>query len=112
MLSAADIAHVEASEVVDAASDGPLRRCVVTGKTGPRESFLRFVEAPDGTVVPDIEGKLPGRGLWLTVSRAALEQAVLRNAFAKAAKTRRRISGSAPAPGDRQKRPISRAGQG
>jgi uncharacterized protein len=87
MLSAADIAREETPEAADnAAADGPLRRCVVTGQTGPRESFLRFVEAPDGTVVPDIDGKLPGRGLWLTVSRAALEQAVARNAFAKAAR--------------------------
>jgi hypothetical protein len=97
MLSATDIAHVEATEVVDTASDGPMRRCVVTGKTGKRETFLRFVEAPDGTVVPDIEGKLPGRGLWLTVSRAALEQAVARNAFAKAAKKNLKASPELPA---------------
>jgi predicted RNA-binding protein YlxR (DUF448 family) len=97
MLSTTDIVHVEASEAVDTASDGPVRRCVVTGKTGPRESFLRFVEAPDGTVVPDIEGKLPGRGLWLTVSRDAVEQAVARNAFAKAAKKNVKAAAELPA---------------
>lgn len=89
MLIAADIAPGSGRNEAPApetAADGPVRRCVVSGKTGPRDSFLRFVVAPDGTLTPDIEGKLPGRGLWLTVSRAALDEAVAKNAFAKAAR--------------------------
>jgi predicted RNA-binding protein YlxR (DUF448 family) len=85
MLSAADIAKDEApAPATDA--DGPVRRCVVSGRTGARETFLRFVAGPDGTVVPDIEGKLPGRGLWLTASRQALDDAIAKNAFSKAAR--------------------------
>ena len=67
MLIAADIAPGSGRNEAPApetAADGPVRRCVVSGKTGPRDSFLRFVVAPDGTLTPDIEGKLPGRGLW------------------------------------------------
>ncbi|MCM0020853.1 MAG: DUF448 domain-containing protein, partial [Tagaea sp.] len=85
MLSAADIAKDETPEPGEGA-DGPVRRCVVSGRTGARESFLRFVAGPDGSVVPDIESKLPGRGLWLSVSRAALDEAIAKNAFAKAAR--------------------------
>jgi uncharacterized protein len=85
MLSAAVIAKDVAS-APDEGADGPVRRCVVSGRTGARESFLRFVAGPDGSVVPDIEGKLPGRGLWLSMSRAALDEAIAKNAFSKAAR--------------------------
>jgi uncharacterized protein len=47
--------------------------------------MLRFVLGPDAMVVPDIEERLPGRGLWLTADRTALDRAVARRAFAKAA---------------------------
>ncbi len=71
------------------ADDGPatpLRRCVVTRAVRPRSELLRLVVAPDGTVVPDIEGKLPGRGLWITPQRAVIAEALRRHLIAKAAK--------------------------
>ncbi len=55
--------------------DGPERRCIVTGETGPKDGLIRFVVGPDSTVVPDILEKLPGRGMWVTASREALEKA-------------------------------------
>jgi hypothetical protein len=58
------------------------RRCIATGKVRPVEGLVRFVVGPDNTIVPDIEGKLPGRGLWVTAG--ALEKA--RGAFAKTAR--------------------------
>jgi uncharacterized protein len=85
MLSAADIAKDEAP-APDEGADSPVRRCIASGRTGARETFLRFVAGPDGTVVPDIEGKLPGRGLWLTVARGVLDEAIAKNAFSKAAR--------------------------
>jgi predicted RNA-binding protein YlxR (DUF448 family) len=91
MLSAADIApgfDRHDGPAPETGAEGPVRRCVLGGHTGPRESFLRFVAGPDGTVVPDIDGKLPGRGLWLTVSRAALDEAIAKNAFSKAARAK------------------------
>ncbi len=38
---------------------------------------------PAGEVVPDVKRKLPGRGLWITASRAAVAEAVKRNVFAR-----------------------------
>jgi uncharacterized protein len=65
--------------------DAPERRCLVTGETGPKAGLLRFVAGPDGTVVPDILGKLPGRGFYVTSSRPILEKARA-GQFARAAK--------------------------
>ena len=62
------------------------RRCVATGDSKAREDMVRFVIGPDGSVVPDLEGRLPGRGLWLTPDREVLEKTRLRAAFARAAK--------------------------
>ncbi len=39
------------------------RRCIVSGEVLPEGRLVRFVAEPDGQVVPDIEAKLPGRGL-------------------------------------------------
>ncbi len=41
---------------------------------------------PSGEIVPDISAKLPGRGIWVSPSRAALEKAVKKKLFARAAK--------------------------
>jgi hypothetical protein len=64
----------------------PLRRCIVTRASRPRRELLRLVIAPDGTVVPDIEGRLPGRGLWITPERPVIAEALRRGLIAKAAK--------------------------
>lgn len=68
------------------APDGPLRRCIATREIKPKETLLRFVAGPANDVVPDLAGKLPGRGLWVSADRAALVLAVEKNLFAKAAK--------------------------
>jgi len=62
------------------------RRCIVTGEVLPEARLLRFVLAPDGQVVPDVEAKLPGRGLWVSADRTILAQAVAKRLFARAAK--------------------------
>lgn len=62
------------------------RRCIVTGEVLPEARLLRFVVAPDATIVPDVEAKLPGRGLWVSAERAAIARAAAKNLFAKAAK--------------------------
>lgn len=48
--------------------------------------MLRFVVGPDGTIVPDIEARLPGRGLWLLSRRDIVERAVAKRVFARAAR--------------------------
>jgi uncharacterized protein len=65
------------------------RRCIVTGMLCPAAGLIRFVAGPDGEIVPDIEGKLPGRGLWVTAQRAVLDRATSA-LFSKAAKAPRR----------------------
>lgn len=64
----------------------PLRRCIATGESQPRDALLRFVVGPDGTLVPDLSGRLPGRGLWLSPRRDIIARACRRNLFARAAK--------------------------
>ncbi len=64
----------------------PERRCIATGEVLPRERLLRFVVGPDGTLVADLRGKLPGRGIWITPERAHLDRAIRKGLFARAAK--------------------------
>lgn len=59
----------------DRSREEPERRCIVTGETGPRPGLVRFVVGPGDVVVPDILGKLPGRGMWVVANRAAIEAA-------------------------------------
>lgn len=64
------------------------RRCIVSGEVGPREALIRFVIGPDEAVVPDLGERLPGRGLWVTSTREAVETAIRKGLFAKSAKTK------------------------
>jgi predicted RNA-binding protein YlxR (DUF448 family) len=49
----------------------------------PVDEMIRFVLAPDATVVPDLKRRLPGRGIWITATRQALRAAVAKKAFAR-----------------------------
>jgi predicted RNA-binding protein YlxR (DUF448 family) len=68
--------------------DGPERRCIVTGEVQRRNGLIRFVVSPDGQIAPDILEKLPGRGIWVSADRDAIEKAVKKNLFARAAKAK------------------------
>lgn len=48
--------------------------------------LVRCVVGPDGDIVPDIEARLPGRGLWLTPQRDIVDRAVAKRLFARAAR--------------------------
>ncbi|MEP2436763.1 MULTISPECIES: RNA-binding protein [Alphaproteobacteria] len=65
---------------------GPERKCIATGDVQPKHGLIRFVIGPDNQVYPDILGKLPGRGIYVSADRAALELAVKKKAFARSAK--------------------------
>ncbi|HUI17212.1 MAG TPA: RNA-binding protein [Alphaproteobacteria bacterium] len=65
---------------------GPLRRCIVSHECLPKERLIRFVVDPQGTLLPDLEQHLPGRGLWLQARRDVVETACARGSFAKAAR--------------------------
>jgi uncharacterized protein len=63
------------------------RLCVATRAIKPIEDMIRFVLAPDGTVVPDLKRKLPGRGVWITGQRSVLAAALARGAFRRGFKS-------------------------
>jgi uncharacterized protein len=69
----------------------PERKCILTGEHGARGELIRLALAPDGTVLPDLRAKAPGRGAWIGVDRAELETAIakgkLKGALARAFKT-------------------------
>ena len=69
-------------------SEGPERKCIVSGEVGPKAGLIRFVAAPDGTVLPDLLGKLPGRGFWVTSTREALDRAAAKGLFSRAARAK------------------------
>ena len=60
------------------------RRCIVTRASAPRAGLIRFVLGPDTAVVPDLAESLPGRGVWVSAERAAVETARAKNIFAHA----------------------------
>jgi len=78
----------------DALDEGPMRkgraprerRCIATRQTLPSEALLRFVAAPDGTLVPDLAAELPGRGAWVSCDRSALEKALEKRLFQRGLK--------------------------
>lgn len=61
----------------------PERTCVATRTVLPVDELIRFVRAPDGSVVPDLKRELPGRGVWVTATREAVRLAVKRKAFSR-----------------------------
>ncbi|MDQ2090384.1 RNA-binding protein [Marimonas arenosa] len=69
-----------------ARDDGTVRKCIATGELLPKGRLIRFVVGPQARIVPDITGKLPGRGIWVSAARQALEKAVAKKLFARAAK--------------------------
>ncbi len=58
------------------------RTCIVTRIAGDKDDLIRFVLGPEQDVVPDLKGKLPGRGVWVTNSRQAVQKAYERKLFA------------------------------
>jgi predicted RNA-binding protein YlxR (DUF448 family) len=62
------------------------RLCVATRAVRPVDELIRFVVGPDGAVVPDLRRKLPGRGVWVSATRQAVDEAVKRKAFARSFK--------------------------
>jgi uncharacterized protein len=71
--------------------DGPERRCVLSGRNGARDEFVRLALSPEGAVLPDALARAPGRGAWIGVDRTALAAAVadgkLKATLARAFKT-------------------------
>lgn len=78
----------QALDVKRGAKNG--RRCVITNETGPVETLIRLVLGPEGTLVPDVAARLPGRGVWVKADgpliKAALEDGALFKAASRSLK--------------------------
>lgn len=60
--------------------------CAVTRQVAAIDDLIRFVVSPSGEPIADLKRKLPGRGLWVSLSHAAVAEAARRNVFAKSFK--------------------------
>lgn len=72
-------------------NEQPERRCIVTGEVQPKAGLIRFVIGPDGDIFPDLAEKLPGRGIWVSADRAAIDKATAKGLFARAAKAQVKV---------------------
>jgi len=60
------------------------RTCVLSGRKGNRANLIRLALGPDGMVAPDVRARAPGRGAWIGVDRATLEDAITKGKLGKA----------------------------
>lgn len=92
------LAIAESMETRDTGPKAPgtERFCVVARAVRPIDEMLRFVAGPDGTVVPDIKRKLPGRGVWVTGTREAVTEAVRRGVLPRGLKANVRAPAELP----------------
>ena len=84
------------SDILDEESDeawakkrghkGKERKCLASGKVTDPSLMIRFVLSPDNVVTPDIMGKLPGRGAWVTADKDALAAVIKNKGFARSFK--------------------------
>ncbi|HMJ93615.1 MAG TPA: DUF448 domain-containing protein [Allosphingosinicella sp.] len=69
----------------------PERKCILSGRHDERDALIRLALGPDGGIAPDVRARAPGRGAWIGVDRATLEEAQakgkLKGALARAFKT-------------------------
>lgn len=61
----------------------PQRSCLACRETKDKGELLRFVLAPDRTLVPDLQNKLPGRGAYTCMKASCLKQAAQKKQFAR-----------------------------
>ncbi len=50
----------------------PMRTCVVTKEICPKKSLIRVAATKDGQVMIDLNGKAPGRGAYLKLSKEVI----------------------------------------
>ena len=72
------------------------RTCIVTREVCDPACLIRLVAGPDGSVVPDLKRKLPGRGVWVMARRDHIERAIEKSLFAHGLKTRAKADPDLP----------------
>ncbi len=64
--------------MTDESDDSPLpfpeRTCVACRQTAEKEDLVRLTCSPDGQLMIDYRGKLPGRGAWVHPDRSCIEK--------------------------------------
>lgn len=68
------------------AKEAPQRSCLGCRSVKDKADLIRFVLAPDRTLVPDLLTKLPGRGAYTCLKAGCLRQALVRKQFQRAFK--------------------------
>mgnify|MGYP001952388375 FL=1 len=53
------------------------RMCILSRATMHPDALVRLVAAPDGTVVPDLRRRLPGRGAHVEARRKGVELSLI-----------------------------------
>lgn len=100
MLDPGSAQGIDAAAAVDpveeSAAGDPLRRCIVSREARTKDGLVRFVVGPGNELVPDIDERLPGRGIWVSADRTAIAAAVTKHLFAKAAKMTVSVPGDLP----------------
>jgi predicted RNA-binding protein YlxR (DUF448 family) len=81
-----------ASSQIAAEAQRRERRCIVSHESLPDAKLIRFALAPDGTIVPDVAAKLPGRGAWVRANRESVDAAARKQSFARALKCEARAA--------------------
>lgn len=76
----------ELREGAEPGEDARHRLCAVTRERKAIEDLIRFVADPAGQVVPDLLHKLPGRGVWVSLSKAKVAEAIRTKAFSRGLK--------------------------
>ncbi|MBL8708462.1 MAG: RNA-binding protein [Rhodospirillaceae bacterium] len=71
---------------------GPQRTCIVTRAVRDKSAMIRFVADPQGSIVPDFKGDLPGRGYWVTADARVLAEGLKRQVFAKVSRGKARAT--------------------
>src|SRR5262249_10709990 len=92
--SARMLAQLDATQLDDRPRlSGAERLCLATRTVRPVEHMIPFVIAPNGEAIADLKHTLPGRGVWVTATRNALDRAVKANAFARGFRRDVRVTG-------------------
>ena len=53
-----------------------------------KDNLIRFILSPDNKIIPDFKNRLGGKGAWVEAKKSVLEEAIKKNAFSKAFKTK------------------------
>jgi predicted RNA-binding protein YlxR (DUF448 family) len=64
----------------------PRRTCIACRQTNAKRELVRVVRQPDGQVLVDPRGKLPGRGAYICKRRACWQAALQRRQLGPALK--------------------------